>query len=86
MPFAAGIRRNGAASLDLAWTAAGRFDGFWERGLKPWDIAAGIVVMREAGGYAGSIDEGSDVMDTGDIVAGNEHTLDLLRKRLAEAG
>lgn len=85
MPHAAGIRRYGAASLDLAWTAAGRFDGFWERGLAPWDIAAGIVMVREAGGYAGAIGEAGDVMDTGDIVAGNEATIAELRKRLAEA-
>ena len=48
----AGIRRTGSAALDLAWTAAGRFDGYWERDLKPWDIAAGIVILREAGGIA----------------------------------
>lgn len=86
MPHAAGIRRYGAASLDLAWTAAGRFDGFWERGLAPWDIAAGIVLVREAGGFAGAIEDTGDVMDTGDIVAGNEHTIAELRRRLAEAG
>ncbi|TGY89389.1 inositol monophosphatase [Marinicauda algicola] len=86
MPHAAGIRRYGAASLDLAWTAAGRFDGFWERSLAPWDIAAGIVLVREAGGFAGAIEDTGDVMDTGDIVAGNEHTIAELRRRLAEAG
>ncbi|GGE42351.1 inositol monophosphatase [Marinicauda pacifica] len=85
MPFAAGIRRYGAASLDLAWTAAGRFDGFWERTLQPWDIAAGIVMVREAGGYAGSITGTGDVMETGDIVAGNEAMMNELRKRLADA-
>ncbi|GAB0117365.1 inositol monophosphatase family protein [Acidisoma sp. 7E03] len=51
MPQVAGIRRFGAASLDLAWVAAGRFDGYWEIGVKPWDIAAGILLVREAGGY-----------------------------------
>jgi len=86
MPFAAGIRRYGAASLDLAWTAAGRFDGFWERNLKPWDVAAGIVLVREAGGYAGAIGGDGDVMETGHVVAGNEFTIDELRKRLAESG
>ena len=47
----AGIRRCGSAALDLAWVASGRFDGFWEHGLSPWDIAAGIVLVREAGGF-----------------------------------
>ncbi len=70
---AAGIRRAGTASLDLAWVAAGRLDGYWERGLKPWDICAGIVMVREAGGFAAEIDGGPDVMNTGDIMAGNEH-------------
>lgn len=85
MPMCAGIRRYGAASLDLAWTAAGRFDGFWERGLKPWDIAAGIVMIREAGGFAGAIDETGDVLTTGDIAAGNEYVLGELRERLKKA-
>ena len=52
MPQVAGIRRFGAAALDLAWVAAGRFDGYWELGIKPWDIAAGLLMVREAGGYA----------------------------------
>src|ERR1700712_4719408 len=51
-PQVAGIRRFGSAALDLAWVAAGRYDGFWELGLKPWDCAAGILMVREAGGYA----------------------------------
>nr|WP_233245842.1 inositol monophosphatase family protein [Marinicauda salina] len=85
MPNVAGIRRYGAASLDLAWLAAGRFDGFWERDLKAWDIAAGMVIVREAGGFAGAIAETGDVLETGDIVAGNEHTIGLLRERLGAA-
>ena len=51
MATSAGVRRMGAAALDLAWTAAGRLDGFWERNLQAWDLAAGIVILREAGGY-----------------------------------
>ncbi len=51
MPQVAGIRRFGAAALDLAWVAAGRYDGYWELGVKPWDIAAGLLIVREAGGY-----------------------------------
>jgi myo-inositol-1(or 4)-monophosphatase len=85
MPMCAGIRRNGSAALDLAWVAAGRFDGFWERGLAPWDIAAGMVIVREAGGYASAIDEGTDVLDTGDIVAGNEIMIGALKERLKKA-
>ena len=67
----AGIRRTGAASVDLAWTAAGRFDGYWEHDLQPWDMAAGIVILREAGGIATDITGGEDMLDRGSIVAGN---------------
>ena len=66
----AGVRRFGAASLDLAYVAAGRFDGFWERGLSAWDVAAGAVLVREAGGVVNEID-GGDFMKTGAIVASN---------------
>ncbi len=66
----AGIRRWGAASLDLAYVAAGRYEGFWEFGLKPWDIAAGIVLVREAGGQLGQL-EGDDLMTRGTLVAAN---------------
>ncbi len=69
-----GIRRMGSAALDLAYVAAGRFDGFWERGLSPWDIAAGVVLVREAGGFVKEIDNG-DFMKTGAIVASNERLL-----------
>jgi myo-inositol-1(or 4)-monophosphatase len=67
----AGLRRTGSAALDLAWTAAGRFDGYWERDLKPWDLAAGIVILREAGGIASDAAGGDAMLGTGDIVAGN---------------
>ena len=69
----AGIRRMGAASLDLAYVAAGRFDGFWEDRLSPWDIAAGILLIREAGGYATDWNGGADVVEGGAVVAGNEY-------------
>ncbi len=72
MPAVAGIRRFGAAALDLAWVAAGRFDGFWEEGLSPWDMAAGILLIREAGGYVTDLDGGEGMMQSGGIVAGNE--------------
>ncbi|NWG53543.1 MAG: inositol monophosphatase [Hydrogenophilaceae bacterium] len=83
-PNVAGIRRWGAASLDLAYVAAGRLDGFWERDLKPWDIAAGAIIVREAGGFATEI-EGGDFMQTGAILAANERLLPQLQKLLRAA-
>jgi myo-inositol-1(or 4)-monophosphatase len=80
MPEVAGIRRFGAASLDLAWVAAGRFDGYWELGIKRWDMAAGLLLVREAGGFATDVGE-ADPRDTGDVVAANPH----LHARLREA-
>ncbi len=71
MPQTAGVRRFGSAALDLAWTAAGRYDGYWESGIHPWDIAAGMLIVREAGGYA-TDDQGKDVISR-TIVAGNPH-------------
>ena len=85
MPHSAGIRRMGSAALDMAWVAAGRYDGFWERGLKPWDIAAGIVLVKEAGGFVSEIEGGEDMLNAGSIAAGNEDMLALLRERLAKA-
>jgi myo-inositol-1(or 4)-monophosphatase len=68
----AGIRRTGAAALDLAWVAAGRFDGFWERALSPWDLAAGMLLVREAGGLVTDLDGGTDVLAKGTVLAGND--------------
>lgn len=73
MPQVAGIRRFGAAALDLAYVAAGRFDGFWEADLNPWDIAAGIVLVQEAGGYVTQIDGKRDPLNTGSVLAANPH-------------
>ena len=74
----AAFRRFGAAALDLAWVAAGRYDGYWELGIQPWDMAAGLLMVREAGGYAtGTGDE--DPRDSGNIVAGNPHLHGKLR-------
>ncbi len=67
----AGIRRSGAAALDLAFVAAGRFDGFWEHDLKAWDMAAGIILIREAGGFVSDLDDRQGMFDNGNIVAGN---------------
>ncbi|HEX7791252.1 MAG TPA: inositol monophosphatase family protein [Afipia sp.] len=68
----AGLRRFGAASLDLAFVAAGRLDGYWERNLQPWDIAAGLIMVREAGGVVSGIDGEDTSMTTGHVVCGNE--------------
>jgi myo-inositol-1(or 4)-monophosphatase len=68
----AGLRRTGAASIDLAWVAAGRFDGYWERNLAAWDLAAGIVLVREAGGFVSDLDGKPAMLKTGSILAGNE--------------
>jgi myo-inositol-1(or 4)-monophosphatase len=73
MPNVAGVRRFGSAALDLAWVAAGRYDGYWELGLKPWDFAAGLLIVREAGGYATDPAGAGDPRNSGDIVAGNPH-------------
>lgn len=77
-----GIRRMGAAALDLAWVAAGRFDGFWEIGLSPWDMAAGILLIKEAGGFVSDRQGGQAMMETGDVVTGNEAIHRLLLKTL----
>ena len=67
----AGVRRPGAAALDLAWVAAGRLDGFWELGLAPWDMAAGALLIAEAGGLVGDLTGEADYLNTGNIVGGN---------------
>ena len=67
----AGIRRTGSAALDLAFVAAGRFDAYWERNLKPWDLAAGIVIVREAGGFVTDLDGSEKMLESGDVVAAN---------------
>jgi myo-inositol-1(or 4)-monophosphatase len=66
----AGVRRTGSAALDLAYVASGRLDGFWELGLRPWDIAAGSLLIREAGGLISDIQGGDDFLQHGDVVAG----------------
>ena len=71
MAVSSGVRRNGAAALDLAWLAAGRIDGFWERGLSLWDIAAGVLLVREAGGFVSDFASRDRSLDSGDVVAGN---------------
>ena len=68
----AGLRRFGAAALDLAFVAAGRFDIYWERNLSPWDMAAGLLMVREAGGYVTDLDGNDAMFAKGHIIAGNE--------------
>ena len=79
----AGLRRFGAAALDLAYVAAGRFDAYWERGLSAWDFAAGVLIVREAGGFVTDLEDNERTMEPGDVIAGNEtmhrQVLDLLQ-------
>ena len=69
----AGLRRFGAASLDMAFIAAGRLDGYWERNLQPWDMAAGQIIIREAGGTVSGIEGDDDPLKTGNLICGNEY-------------
>jgi myo-inositol-1(or 4)-monophosphatase len=76
------IRRAGSAALDLAYVAAGRTDGFWEFALQPWDIAAGSLIVREAGGFVGDLAGGDDFMRTGNIVAANPKCFKLMVQQI----
>ncbi|MEM8775305.1 MAG: inositol monophosphatase family protein [Pseudomonadota bacterium] len=71
MPTCAGVRRWGSAALDMAYVAAGRYEGFWERTLNAWDLAAGLIIVREAGGFAEAIRPEQDILVDGDIIAAN---------------
>src|SRR5471032_2970681 len=82
----AGLRRFGAAALDLAWVAAGRLDGYWERDIKPWDIAAGLILLREAGGFVSDCDGGDDMFAKGHVAAGNDAIHKELLRVLKGAG
>lgn len=84
-PHTAGIRRWGSAALDLAYVAAGRLDGYWERGLNPWDVAAGLLLVREAGGFVGTIEGGGSPLVDGSLAAANPNVFEGLRKILAGA-
>ncbi|HBF29413.1 inositol monophosphatase family protein [Rhizobium sp.] len=89
MGEAAGVRSMGAAALDLAYVAAGRFDGVWQTGLNAWDIAAGLLLIREAGGFVSDMAGGNDALNRGDVVAGNEYIkkalLDVVNRPLPSA-
>ena len=81
-----GSKRVFSAAIDLAWVAAGRFDGYAEHNLGPWDMAAGTLLVREAGGHVTDIDGGQTMFKSGTIVAGNAHVHRALLEALAEAG
>jgi len=85
MPEVAGVRRFGAASLDLAWVAAGRFDGYWEEGIRHWDISAGILLVREAGGFVSDFRGGEQMVERAEIIAGNSDVHSRLHRLLASA-
>jgi len=85
MSRTAGVRRQGSAALDLAYVAAGRYEGFWETALSPWDIAGGIVIVREAGGLVSQIDGRDNMLYGESILAANQQLYDPLRKMLMEA-
>src|SRR4030088_1800535 len=72
-PRVAGLRRFGSAALDMAFVAAGRLDGYWERNLQPWDMAAGQIIVREAGGTVSGMAGDDDPLKTGNLICGNEH-------------
>jgi myo-inositol-1(or 4)-monophosphatase len=79
-PMTAGIRRAGAASLDLAYVACGRLDGFWEYDLKPWDIAAGALIIQEAGGINSELTGGLDYLESGNIISANSKLIKAMLK------
>ncbi|TKZ21511.1 inositol monophosphatase [Shimia litoralis] len=80
LPATAGVRRWGSAALDMAYVAAGRYDGFWERSLKIWDLAAGVIIVKEAGGFVEPLDKTGNVLEDGDVVCANEPIFDQFAK------
>lgn len=85
MANTAGVRRFGSAALDLAWVAAGRYEGFWEQGLNPWDMAAGVLVVQEAGGFVSDFSGGKNMLETGGIIAASDHMHGKLFKLVTQA-
>ena len=85
IPEVAALRRFGSAALDLAWVAAGRYDGYWEAGLQPWDVAAGILLVREAGGFVTDFRGGERMIERAEIVAGNDRIHNKLTRLVATA-
>jgi len=85
MPQVAGIRRSGSAALDMAYVAAGRYDAYWEAALAPWDLAAGLILVREAGGYVSDLDGKDQVLKSGTVLAANDTLHAPLQRLLAQA-
>ena len=83
MTHTTGIRRAGAAALDLCYVAAGRLDAFWETGLKPWDLAAGTLIIRESGGLISGLDGSEDFMESGHVLCGSPRIYTGLAKLFA---
>ncbi|MCE5973512.1 inositol monophosphatase [Sinirhodobacter sp. WL0062] len=84
MPVCAGVRRFGSAALDLAYVAAGRYEGYWERGINPWDMAAGLILVKEAGGFIGPVREGRDIFESGSVIAANAEMFEPMCKILRQ--
>ncbi|SHJ38535.1 myo-inositol-1(or 4)-monophosphatase [Shimia gijangensis] len=80
LPATAGVRRWGAASLDLAYVAAGRYEGFWERNLKAWDLAAGVILVKEAGGFVQPLNPKGNIIEDGEVICANEPIFDQFSK------
>ncbi|WP_127115110.1 inositol monophosphatase family protein [Shimia sediminis] len=80
LPATAGVRRWGSAALDMAYVAAGRYEGFWERKLNPWDMAAGIIIVKEAGGFVQPLDPKGHILDDGEVICANEPIFDQFAK------
>jgi myo-inositol-1(or 4)-monophosphatase len=72
LPACAGVRRFGSAALDMAYVASGRYDGFWERRLQPWDLAAGIIIVQEAGGLVQALNPTDSIVEAGEVICANE--------------
>ena len=85
LPACVGVRRFGAAALDLAYVAAGRYDGFWERRLNAWDIAAGVVIIKEAGGFVEPMDPQGDLLEDGAVIAANADVFEPFAKLVRDA-
>ena len=80
LPATAGVRRWGAAALDLAYVAAGRYDGYWERGLNIWDVAAGVLIVREAGGFVEALEPDQNPLESRNLIAGNANIFETFAK------
>ena len=85
LPRSAGVRQMGCAALDLAYVAAGRFEGYWEREISPWDIAAGMILVREAGGLVDGVTKGTDPVQAGDLICANGAIFDAFAKVVRDA-